>query len=156
MSQSADSQFWLYINVYLRSIYQNLNKDWIKIHIFCSCKMMPRKESRNIRANMKWIISSNILWGWCWDSNFMNTISDQISSLSPYLNKSLPASAARRGQVCLWSPGLGVYVIVVIRIIFTPDEIMFILETKFVAFRFGYWNSVTYSRFNKNISDPRD
>ena len=154
MSQSADSWSWLYYMY----IWETFIKIWIKIEIKFIFSFPVRWcwEKKAVILEQTWIISRNILWGWCWDSNFMNTISDRISSLSPYLNKSLPASAARRGQVCLWSPGLGVYVIVVIRIIFTPDEIMFILETKFVAFRFGYWNSVTYSRFNKNISDPRD
>ena len=57
------------------------------------------------------------------------------------LFKQMSSRPRARGEeegpgLCLIS-GAGVYIIVVIRIIFTPDEIMFILETKFVAFRFG-------------------
>ena len=83
-------------------------------------------------------------WENSWGSSFL---------LCLYLNTGLPHTP---GKVCLWSPGLGVYIIVVIRIIFTPDEIMFILKTKFVAFRrdigyIGIQNSKTFSCSAANI-----
>ena len=83
-------------------------------------------------------------WENSWGSSFL---------LCLYLNTGLPHTP---GKVCLWSPGLDVYIIVVIRIIFTPDEIMFILKTKFVAFRrdigyIGIQNSKTFSCSATNI-----